>query len=61
MAPKNKCVNCGAADWLHNDRVSYIPEVTGRSDTRTDTSDGLHVVVWMCKSCWYLMPFGSRD
>ena len=61
MAPKSKCTNCGSNDWLQSDRLSYIPPVAGSGDSPSDAPDGLHVVIWMCKSCWYLMPFGSSD
>ena len=57
MAPKNKCSNCGANDWVQSDQVGYIPPAANRS---TAPSDGLHVEMWLCKLCWLLMPFGSR-
>ena len=57
MAPKNKCSNCGASDWVQSDQVGYIPPAANRD---TAPSDGLHVEMWLCKLCWLLMPFGSR-
>lgn len=57
MAPKVKCINCDANDWLKSEQIGYIPPA--KNDGKT-SRDGLHVEVWMCKACWILMPFGSN-
>ena len=46
MAPKNKCSNCGASDWVQSDQVGYIPPAANRD---TAPPDGLHVEMWLCK------------
>ena len=58
MGPNGKCINCGANDWLASDRVSFIPKVGAKG---SDAAEGLHVSVWMCKKCWYMMFFGTTD
>ena len=60
MGPKSKCTNCGVKDWMKSQHSNFIPQLAAQGGSPTP-DDGLHVNMWMCKNCWYLVAFGSAD
>ena len=63
MAPKIKCPNCGQREWLENYGLSYLPQVHKLNDGRyvTDIDNGVHVKLWRCNNCMFVMPFWEPD
>ena len=63
MAPKINCPNCGQNEWLENFGLSYLPQVYKLDDGRyaSDTENGVHVRLWRCNNCMFVMQFWEPD
>ena len=63
MAPKINCPNCQENEWLENNELSYLPTVM-KLDGGTyaaDTKNGIHVRLWRCNNCMFVMQFWEPD
>ncbi len=63
MSPKIKCPNCQQNEWLGNAELSYLPKVTKMEDGKyvADADNGIHVKLWRCNNCMYVMQFLEPD
>ena len=63
MPPKIKCPNCGQNEWLENPHLSYIPQVSKMKNGKytSDIQNGIHVRIWRCNNCMYVMQFWEPD
>ena len=63
MPPKIKCPNCQQNEWLENSHLSYLPKVTHMEDGKyvADVDNGIHVKLWRCNNCMYVMQFWEPD
>ena len=63
MAPKTNCPNCGQNEWLENQELSYLPRVTKLENGQyvSDLDNGIHVRLWRCNNCMYVMQFWEPD
>lgn len=63
MPPKTACPNCGQKEWLASGELSYLPRVSrsGGGGYVADTKNGIHVRVWRCNNCMYVMQFWEPD
>ena len=63
MPPKIKCPNYQQNEWLENDELSYFPTVMKMDDGTyaADAENGIHVRLWRCNNCMYVMQFWEPD
>ncbi len=63
MQPKVDCPNCGQKEWLENPNLNYFPKVNQLEDGTyvADASNGIHVKIWRCNNCMYIMQFWEPD
>ena len=63
MPPKTRCPNCQQNEWLENPELGYVPRVLRMGDGRyaADTDNGMHVRLWRCNNCMYVMQFWEPD
>ena len=63
MAPKIKCPNCQQNEWFENNELSYLPTVMKMDDGTyaADPNNGIHVRLWRCNNCMYVMQFWEPD
>ena len=63
MAPKIPCPNCQEDEWLENNELSYLPQVVKLEDGKyvADAGNGIHVRLWRCNNCMYVMQFWEPD
>ena len=63
MPPKIHCPNCQQNEWLENAELNYLPKVTQMDDGKyvADTDNGIHVKLWRCNNCMYIMQFWEPD
>ncbi len=63
VSPKIKCPNCQQNEWLENAELSYLPKVTKMEDGKyvADADNGIHVKLWRCNNCMYVMQFWEPD
>ncbi|WP_249110996.1 hypothetical protein [Nitrosopumilus sp. K4] len=63
MPPKIKCPNCGQNEWLENPELSYLPRVTKLENGKyvSDIDNGIHVRLWRCNNCLFVMQFWEPD
>jgi len=63
VAPKIICPNCQQNEWLENAELNYLPKVTKMDDGKyeADTDNGIHVKLWRCNNCMYVMQFWEHD
>ena len=63
VAPKIKCPNCQQNEWLENAELNYLPKVTKMEDGKyvADTDNGIHIKLWRCNNCMYVMQFWEPD
>ena len=63
MAPKVQCPNCQQNEWLENSELSYLPTVMKMDDGTyaADPNNGIHVRLWRCNNCMYVLQFWEPD
>ena len=63
MAPKIKCLNCQQNKWLENNELSYLPTVMKMDDGTyaADPNNGIHIRLWRCNNCMYVLQFWEPD
>ena len=63
MPPRIPCPNCQQNEWLENTELNYFPRVTKLRSEKyvADPENGIHVKVWRCDNCMYLMHFWEPD
>ena len=63
MAPKIKCPNCQQNEWFENNELSYLPTVMKMDDGTyaADPNNGIHVRLWRCNNCMYMLQFWEPD
>ncbi len=63
MPPRINCPNCQQNEWLENSELSYLPKVIQMDDGKyvADTDNGIHVKLWRCNNCMYVMQFWEPD
>ena len=63
MPPKIACPNCGLKEWLENPELHYFPRVEPLDEGKyvADTTNGIHVKIWRCNNCMYIMHFWEPD
>ncbi|MDH3360871.1 MAG: hypothetical protein OEL56_01670 [Nitrosopumilus sp.] len=63
MPPKIPCPNCMQKEWLENPELNYLPRVTRLENGKyvADTDNGIHVKLWRCNNCMYVMQFWEHD
>jgi len=63
MAPKIKCPNCQQNEWFENNELSYLPTVMKMDDGTyaADPNNGIHVRLWRCNNCMYVLQFWEPD
>ena len=63
MPPKIPCPNCGQNEWLENPELSYLPRVRKLENGEyvSDIDNGIHVRLWRCNNCMYVMQFWEPD
>ena len=63
MSPRIKCPNCQQNEWLENTELHYLPRVTKMENGKyyADTDNGIHVRLWRCNNCMYIMYFWEPD
>ena len=63
MPPKIQCPNCQQNEWLESPELNYFPRVSKMDDGRymSDTENGIHVRLWRCNNCMYIMQFWEPD
>ena len=63
VPPSTKCHNCGQKEWLESPELGYIPRLEKDSEGRymADTNNGVHLRVWRCNNCMYIMTFWEPD
>ena len=63
MAPKIPCPNCQEDEWLENNELSYLPHVIKLEDGKyvADVKNGIHVRLWRCNNCMFVMKFWEPD
>jgi len=50
-------------EWLENPELNYLPRVTRLENGKyvADTDNGIHVKLWRCDNCMYVMHFWEPD
>ena len=63
MGPKIHCPNCQENEWLENNELSYLPHVIKLEDGKyvADVKNGIHVRLWRCNNCMFVMQFWEPD
>ena len=63
MAPKINCPNCQENEWLENNEFSYLPTVMKLDDGTyaADATSVIHVRLWRCNNCMFVMQFLEPD
>ena len=63
MSPRIKCPNCQQNEWLENTELNYLPRVTKMKNEKyvADTDNGIHIKLWRCNNCLYVMQFWEPD
>jgi len=63
LSPKIPCPNCQEDEWLENNELSYLPQVIKLEDGKyvADAGNGIHVRLWRCNNCMYVMQFWEPD
>jgi len=63
MPPRINCPNCQQNEWLENFELNFLPKVTQMDDGKyvADTDNGIHVKLWRCNNCMYVMQFWEPD
>ena len=63
MPPKIKCPNCQQNEWLENSELSYLPRVIRMEDGTyaADVDNRVHIKLWRCNNCMYVMQFWEPD
>mgnify|MGYP000038185594 FL=1 len=62
MGPKIHCPNCQENEWLENNQLSYLPDmIITDGKYVADTKNGIHVRLWRCNNCMYVMQFWEPD
>jgi hypothetical protein len=63
VAPKINCPNCHENEWLENNELSYLPTVVKLEDGTyaADAASGIHVRLWRCNNCMFVMQFWEPD
>ena len=63
MGPKIHCPNCQENEWLENNELSYLPHVIKLEDGKyvADAKNGIHVRLWRCNNCMFVMQFWEPD
>lgn len=63
LSPKIPCPNCQEDEWLENNELSYLPQVVKLEDGKyvADAGNGIHVRLWRCNNCMYVMQFWEPD
>ncbi len=63
MPPRIHCPKCQQNEWLENSELNYLPKVTQMDDGKyvADTDNGIHVKLWRCNNCMYVMQFWEPD
>jgi len=63
MPPQIKCPNCNQNEWLENPELNYLPRVTKLENGAyaSDTENGIHVRLWRCNNCMFVMQFWEPD
>ena len=63
MPPKITCPNCKQNEWLENPELSYVPQVIHMDDGKyvADVDNGIHLGLWRCNNCMYVMQFWEPD
>ncbi len=63
MTPKIKCPNCQQNEWFENNELSYLPTVMKMDDGTyaADPNNGIHVRLWRCNNCMYVLQFWEPD
>ena len=63
VPPRIACPNCNQNEWLENPGLNYLPRVTKLDDGRyaSDVDNGIHVRLWRCNNCMYVMQFWEPD
>ena len=63
MVPKIKCPNCQQNEWFENNELSYLPTVMKMDDETyvADPNNGIHVRLWRCNNCMYVLQFWEPD
>ena len=63
MTPKINCPNCQENEWLENNELSYLPTVMKLEDGTyaADATSGIHVRLWRCNNCMFVMQFWEPD
>ena len=60
---KIHCPNCQENEWLENNELSYLPQVIQLEDGKyvADAENGIHVRLWRCNNCMFVMQFWEPD
>lgn len=63
MPPQTKCPNCGQNEWLENAELNYLPRLTKLENEKytIDIDNGIHVRLWRCNNCMFVMSFWEPD
>ena len=63
MPPQIQCPNCGQNEWLENPELNYLPCVTKLESGKyaVDIDNGIHVRLWRCNNCMFVMSFWEPD
>ena len=63
MPPLIDCPNCQQNEWLESPELNYLPRVSRMNDGKygADTDNGIHVKLWRCNNCMYVMQFWEPD
>jgi len=63
MPPRIVCPNCQQNEWLENEGLNYLPRVSKMNDGKyvADTENGIHVKLWRCNNCMYVLHFWEPD
>ena len=63
MPPKINCPNCQQNEWFENNELSYLPRTTklDNGEYVADIDSGIHIRIWRCNNCMYIMQFWEPD
>ena len=63
MPPQMNCPNCQQKEWLENPELNYLPRVSQLDNGQyvADTDNGIHVKLWRCNNCMYVVQFWEPD
>jgi len=57
-----KCPLCGHENWTGSPTLHYLPKLDGVSgQLKPMSNQGIHVRVWRCDNCLYVMMFWEPD